>query len=66
MRKEWVESIFWQRRDTGVPFFFQQWGGVRKELAGREHRGRTFNLMSRCCSRPDFSASDALSQEIVL
>lgn len=45
MRKEWVDSIFWQRRDTGVPFFFQQWGGVHKDLAGREVRGRTFNQM---------------------
>ena len=45
MRKEWVDSIYRQCRDAGVPFFFKQWGGVRKDLTGRELHGRTFNEM---------------------
>jgi len=28
-----------------VPFFFKQWGGVRKDLAGRELNGRTYSEM---------------------
>jgi protein gp37 len=30
MKKEWVVSIRDQCRAAGVPFFFKQWGGVRK------------------------------------
>ena len=45
MRKEWVDSIYRQCRDARVPFFFKQWGGVRKDLTGRELHGRTFNEM---------------------
>jgi protein gp37 len=47
MRKEWVDSIYAQCRRAGVPFFFKQWGGVRKDLAGRELHGRTFDEMPR-------------------
>jgi len=28
-----------------VPFFFKQWGGVRKNRAGRELHGRTYDEM---------------------
>jgi len=28
-----------------VPFFFKQWGGMRKELAGRHLHGRTYDEM---------------------
>jgi protein gp37 len=45
MRKEWVTSIFRQCRTARVPFFFKQWGGVRKDLTGRELNGRTYNEM---------------------
>jgi protein gp37 len=45
MRKEWVTSIFRQCRAVRVPFFFKQWGGVRKDLTGRELNGRTYNEM---------------------
>jgi protein gp37 len=43
LRSEWVESIFRQCRAAGVPFFFKQWGGVRKDLTGRQLYGRTYN-----------------------
>lgn len=41
MRKEWVVSIRDQCRAAHVPFFFKQWGGVRKIRNGRELEGRT-------------------------
>jgi protein gp37 len=43
MRQEWVESILRQCRRTKVPFFFKQWGGVRKDRTGRELNGRTYD-----------------------
>lgn len=43
MKAEWVESIQRQCQSQGVPFFFKQWGGVRKKLAGRELHGRTYD-----------------------
>jgi protein gp37 len=47
MLTEWVESIHQQCRRSKVPFFFKQWGGVRKEIAGRELHGRTYDEMPR-------------------
>jgi protein gp37 len=41
--KEWVVSIQRQCRLAGVPFFFKQWGGVRKAETGRNLLGRTFD-----------------------
>lgn len=48
MRIEWIRSIYSQCRKAGVPFFFKQWGGVRKDLTGRELNGRTYDEMPRC------------------
>jgi protein gp37 len=45
MRKDWVTSIYRQCRAARVPFFFKQWGGVRKDLTGRELNGRTYDEM---------------------
>jgi len=45
MLKGWVESIRQQCRQAGVHFFFKQWGGVRKDLTGRELNGRTYDEM---------------------
>lgn len=43
MRTEWVTSIQRQCEAAQVPFFFKQWGGVRKSVAGRELNGRTYD-----------------------
>lgn len=43
IRKEWVLSIREQCKAARVPFFFKQWGGTRKALAGRELEGRTYD-----------------------
>lgn len=45
MHPEWVESIFRQCRDVEVPFFFKQWGGVRKDKTGRMLHDRTYDEM---------------------
>jgi protein gp37 len=47
MKKEWVVSIFRQCRLSKVPFFFKQWGGVRKDLTGRKLYGRTYDDMPK-------------------
>lgn len=52
MKIEWIRSIFRQCRKCKVPFFFKQWGGVRKDLTGRELGGRTYDEMPR---RPTIS-----------
>ncbi len=41
MQVEWVRSIRDQCEGANVPFFFKQWGGVRKGKAGRILDGRT-------------------------
>ncbi len=43
MDKEWVLSIRDQCQRAGVPFFFKQWGGVRKSKAGRDLDGHTYD-----------------------
>lgn len=43
MLREWVISVRDQCRHARVPFFFKQWGGVRKSLNGRELHGRTYD-----------------------
>jgi len=45
MQPEWVLDIRGQCRKARVPFFFKQWGGVRKKKAGRELEGRTWEEM---------------------
>jgi len=45
MQPEWVESLLQQCESGGVPFFFKQWGGVRKKKTGRLLNGRTYDAM---------------------
>ena len=45
MRAEWAISIRDQCQEAGVPFFFKQWGGVRKKRHGRLLDGRTWDEM---------------------
>jgi protein gp37 len=45
MEIEWVREIFRSCRKHKVPFFFKQWGGVRKNLTGRKLNGRTYDDM---------------------
>jgi len=43
LERAWVESVRSQCRKASIPFFFKQWGGVRKKAAGRKLNGRTYN-----------------------
>lgn len=45
MLQEWVIDIRNQCQKARVPFFFKQWGGVRKSRAGRSLDGRTWDEM---------------------
>ncbi len=42
---QWVREIFRACRQADVPFFFKQWGGVRKDLHGRKLNGKTYDEM---------------------
>lgn len=53
MAEEWVVDIRDQCLVSDVPFFFKQWGGVRRKEAGRRLKGRTWNQM------PAFAAAAA-------
>jgi protein gp37 len=52
MQADWVRSIRDQCRATAVPFFFKQWGGVRKAKAGRTLDGRTHDDFPAGTSNP--------------
>lgn len=43
MDPAWVRSIRAECQRQGVPFFFKQWGGVRKSKTGRELDGQTYD-----------------------
>ena len=52
MSREWVVSIRDQCRLQDVPFFFKQWGGVRKKNRGRVLDDRTYDEYPNRVSRP--------------
>jgi protein gp37 len=43
LKTEWVRNIRRQCREYRVPFFFKQWGGVRKHETGRVLDGRIYD-----------------------
>ncbi len=43
MKEEWVLRIRDNCKKAGVPFFFKQWGGIRKSSMGRVLQGRTYD-----------------------
>ncbi len=61
MKKEWVLSLRDQCKGSGVPFFFKQWGGVRKAKAGRRLEGRTYDEFPSRVRHPILSAVDCAS-----
>jgi len=52
MSKEWVLSIRNQCQQATVPFFFKQWGGVRKSATGRHLDGRTHDEFPKRIKHP--------------
>jgi protein gp37 len=61
MKKEWVLPLRDQCKRSGVPFFFKQWGGVRKAAAGRRLDGRTYDEFPKRVRHPIMSAEDCTS-----
>jgi len=43
LHPQWVRSVRALCRRSRVPFFFKQWGGVRKSRYGRQLDGRTYD-----------------------
>lgn len=62
MKREWVLSVRDQCRTAGVPFFFKQWGGVRKSATGRTLDGRTYDEFPRRASHPILSSEECLAR----
>lgn len=52
MNPAWVRDLRDRSNKAGVPFFFKQWGGVRKNAAGRLVDGRTWDEMPRLNPKP--------------
>ncbi len=52
MQKGWVISLRDQCERANVPFFFKQWGGVRKSEAGRELDGNKYDGLPNRVSLP--------------
>lgn len=61
MKKEWVLPLRDQCKRSGVPFFFKQWGGVRKAKAGRRLDGKTYDEFPSRVRHPILSAADCAS-----
>ncbi len=61
MKKEWVISVRDQCRRASVPFFFKQWGGVRKAVSGRKLDGRTYDEFPRRVRHPVLAADECIS-----
>ena len=59
LKKEWVTAIRDQCEQANIPFFFKQWGGVRKKRAGRAIDGRTYDGFPVRISHPVSSVSTA-------
>jgi protein gp37 len=43
MQRKWVDEIRTACAEQGTEFFFKQWGGVRKKMAGRSLDGQTYD-----------------------
>jgi protein gp37 len=56
MKQSWVLSIREQCETANVPFFFKQWGGVRKKAAGRTLLGRTHDGFPKRIQHPTLPA----------
>ena len=61
MAKEWVLSIRDLCRKAQVPFFFKQWGGVRKSETGRILNGKTYSEFPARSIAPVPSTAELLS-----
>src|SRR6266852_4234876 len=61
MKKEWVLPLRDQCKRSSVPFFFKQWGGVRKKKAGRRLEGKTYDEFPNRVRHPILPPADCAS-----
>ena len=61
MEPDWVRSVRDRCVAAGVPFFFKQWGGVRKSETGRRLDDRTYDEFPSYTLKP---APDATTRRI--
>jgi protein gp37 len=61
MKHEWVASIRDQCEAAAIPFFFKQWGGVRKSENGRDLDGVTYDGFPERLRMQSVSRQDVLS-----
>jgi protein gp37 len=47
IEQNWVTEIRDKCKDDAIPFFFKQWGGIRKKKSGRLLEGRTWDEIPR-------------------
>jgi protein gp37 len=59
----WVEAILQHCEAAQVPFFFKQWGGVRKGKTGRQLHGRTYNAQP---TRVTVAVADQVTRQAAL
>jgi protein gp37 len=52
MQPAWVRSVRALCRRAEIPFFFKQWGGPQKKMAGRRLDGRTYDEMPQIVRGP--------------
>lgn len=67
MLEDWVISVRDQCRESRVPFFFKQWGGVRKSRNGRRLKGRTYDEYPKrvTCQVPERARCLAFAEEVL-
>jgi protein gp37 len=61
MAKTWVLAIRNQCKRAQVPFFFKQWGGVRKATTGRTLDGKTYDEFPARTQAPVLDSQDRLA-----
>jgi len=64
MKEDWVVRIRRQCSAAGVPFFFKQWGGVRKKETGRLLDGRTHDGFPKRVKHPVMPINVRLRQAV--
>jgi protein gp37 len=66
LKREWVVSVQRQCRRNDVPFFFKQWGGVRKSEGGRSLFGKTYDEFPQVIrsTPPNKAQQSALLQDV--
>jgi protein gp37 len=62
MKKEWVLRLRDQCQRNEIPFFFKQWGGVRKKKAGRRLGGKTYDEFPERVTNPVMSVTDCFTK----